>query len=48
MKLTAFSCSTPESVFDDFWNETHPNGTTSWDDDVDECLQDDYSEQDQE
>jgi hypothetical protein len=35
MKLNTFSCSTPESEFDNWYESTHPNGTASWEEDED-------------
>lgn len=42
--------STPESEFDDWWSLTHKNTKASWDvseiDDTDECVEDQYSDED--
>lgn len=50
MKLKKFSSSTPESEFDSWFSETHNGTGPVWEmeEDVDETLEDDYSEGDNE
>ena len=48
MKLNAYSCSTPESEFDSWYESTHPKGTASWEeDDVDEVDYDSMDDKDE-
>ena len=49
MKITTFSCSTPDTAFDDWYTDTHKNGTAEWedDDDVDEVISDSYNDKDE-
>lgn len=42
------SSSTPDDFFDELWESTRGKEVSNPDDDVDECEEDDYSEQDHE